>query len=124
MIVENYNSSEEDESPRALMVSLQDPWFSNIAYFLTYGDCPDGLTYKHKRDLRIRSAKYVRYDDQLYKRVINGTFLRCVDKPQQERLLQTFDNESCGGNFLFRVMTYNILRQCYYWPNMFKDDYK
>ena len=32
---------EEDNTPKVLMVSLQDPWFSNIAYFLTHGECPN-----------------------------------------------------------------------------------
>lgn len=35
-----------DIKPKVLMVSLQDPWFSNIAHFLTYGEFPSGLTYK------------------------------------------------------------------------------
>lgn len=87
------------------MVSLQDPWCLDIAYFLTYGECPNGFTYKKRRDHRIKSRKYVIYDDQLYKREIDGTFLRCVDKPQQERFLQEFHNEACGGNFSSRVTT-------------------
>lgn len=66
------------------MVSLQDPWFSNIAYFLTYDECLDGLTTKKKRDLKNKALRYVIHDDILYKKVIDGTFLRCVDKEQQK----------------------------------------
>lgn len=106
IIIENQDLSQEDEPSRALMVSLQDPWFSNIVYFLIYEDRSNGLIYKQKRDLRIKSAKYVRYDDQLYKRVIDGTFLRCVDKPQQERLLHSFHNKACGGPFF--INSYSI----------------
>lgn len=51
VIVENQNRSQEEELSRALMVSLWDPWFSNIAYVFTYRDFPDGLTYQKKRDL-------------------------------------------------------------------------
>lgn len=40
----------EEDTPKFLKVSLQDPWFSNIAYFLTYGECPNGLTTKKRRD--------------------------------------------------------------------------
>ena len=36
----------EEDTPKVLMVSLQDPWLSNIAYFLTYGECPYGLNTK------------------------------------------------------------------------------
>ena len=55
----------ERDDHRVLMVSLQDPWFSNIAYYLTYGECPDGLTAKQKRDLKNKALKYVILDDVL-----------------------------------------------------------
>lgn len=62
------------------MVSLQDPRFSNIAYFLTYGECLEGLNAKQKRDLKKKALRYVIHDDILYKKAIDGTFMRCVDK--------------------------------------------
>jgi hypothetical protein len=81
------------------------------------------LTCKKRRDLKIKAAKYVIYDDQLYKRVVDGTFLRYVDAPQQERLLKAFHSEACGGHFSSIVTAYKILRRCYYWHDMFKDAY-
>ena len=54
------------------------------------------------------------WDGKLFKRAIDGTFLRCVDKQQQEKLLKTFHGEACGGNFSSSVTTFRILRQCYY----------
>ena len=56
------------------MVSLQDPWFSNISYFLTYGECLNGLNNKKRRDLKPKTLKHVIHDDVLYKREIDGTF--------------------------------------------------
>lgn len=91
------------------MVSLLDAWFSNITYFLTYGDCLKGLTYKKIRDLKINTARFVIYD-QLYKKVIDGIFLRCVDRPQQERFHQAFHSEACGGHFSPMDTRYNIFR--------------
>lgn len=55
----------EGDDHKVLMVSLQDPWFSNIAYYLTYGECPDGLTAKQRRDLKNKALKYVILDDVL-----------------------------------------------------------
>ena len=34
-----------------------------------------------------------------------------------------FHDEACGENFSSSVMAFKILRQCYYWPKMFKDTY-
>ena len=106
------------------MVSLQDPWFSNITYFLTYSECPNGSTTKQRRDLRTKALKYVIHDDDLYKRAIDGTFLRCVDKEHQVNLLRSFHDEACRGHFSSTVTAFKILRQFYYWSGMFKDAYK
>ena len=70
-LVEDQQSKEED-TPKVFMVSLQDPWFSNITYFLTYGECPNGLAIKKRRDLKIKALKYVIHDDVLYKREIEN----------------------------------------------------
>ena len=45
---------EEEDTRKVLMVSLQDPWFSNFVYFLTYGEYFDGLSAKKMRDLKKR----------------------------------------------------------------------
>jgi hypothetical protein len=55
----------KDCTPIVLMLSLQEPWLSNIAYFITYGECLEGLTNKEKRNLKIRALKYVIHDDVL-----------------------------------------------------------
>ncbi|XP_059073727.1 uncharacterized protein LOC131874393 [Cryptomeria japonica] len=74
-------------------------------------------------NLRLKAAKYVILDNILYKKGLDGTFLRCVDKPHQEALLKTFHNEACGGHFSSIVTMYKILRNYYYWLRMFWDAY-
>ena len=116
-------SEESNEKQMVLLVGLYDLWFENISYFLTYGECLEGLNAKQRRDLKLRAAKYVIWDGKLFKKAIDGTFLRCVDKPQQEKLLKTFHDEACGGHFSSLVTAFKRLRKCYYWPRMFKDAY-
>lgn len=41
------------------VVGMQDSWFENIAYLLTYEECPEGMTARQKRDLKFKVAKYV-----------------------------------------------------------------
>ena len=71
----------------------------------------------------MKAAKYVIWDGKFFKRAIGGTFLRCVDKQQQEKLLKTFHDEAYGGHFSSSVTVSKIFRQSYYWPRMFKDAY-
>ena len=79
-----------EQPPTILLVSLTDPWFSNIAYFLKYGQCPPNLSHKERKNLRLKVAKYVISNGVLYERGIDGTFLRCVDAEQQEKLLKAY----------------------------------
>ena len=71
---------EPEEKQLVLAVGLRDTWFEDIVYFLTYGDCPEGLNERQRRDLRLRAAKFVIWDGKLFKKALDGTFLRCVDK--------------------------------------------
>lgn len=93
-------------------------------HFLTYGECPDHLTPKEKRNIRVKVARYVIVDDILYKKGLDGAFLRCVDNEQQEIFLKPFHSEACGRHYSATVTTFKIPRSCYYCPGMFKDAYR
>lgn len=107
--------------PTILFVSTIDEWYSNIAYFIIYGECPTHLTYKEKRNLNMKSANYVLWENSFYKRSLDGTFLGWIDKTQQAKLLESFHNLVCGGNFLALLTTHKILWDRYYWPTLFQD---
>ncbi|KAH9292729.1 hypothetical protein KI387_042086, partial [Taxus chinensis] len=110
-----------DSLPMVLFVATSDEWYSDITFFLTYGECPAHLTSKEKRTVKLRAARYVIWDDGLYKRGIDGIFLRCVDKPQQVKLLEIFHDSACGGHFSSSVTAHKIIRARYYWPMLFRD---
>lgn len=103
---------EEKNMPLTLFVGHRDSWFTNVSFYLTYGDCSDHLSSREKHNLRSKVVKYIIFDDILYKKGLDGTFLRCVDKPYQEALLKTFHSEACGGHFSSTVTAYKILRNC------------
>ena len=42
-LAENGSAKELDEKQLVLVVSLQDPWFKDITYLLTYGEYPQRL---------------------------------------------------------------------------------
>lgn len=47
LMEENLKEEEENKDlPLVLTVSLQDEWFSDIGYFLTYGQCSNHLSSK------------------------------------------------------------------------------
>lgn len=73
--------------------------------------------------MRLKAAKYIIFNDVLYKKGLDGTFLRCVDKSFQESLLKTFHDEAYGGLLSTTITTYKILINYYYWVGMFKNAY-
>ncbi|XP_057849101.2 uncharacterized protein LOC131060021 [Cryptomeria japonica] len=82
--------------PTVLFVNTTNEWYSSISHFLTYGDCPSYLSYRERRNVKLKVANFVIWDNCLYKN-IDGVFPRCVDKVQQVK---------------------------YYWPTLFKEKYK
>ena len=42
------SSAETKETPLVLLVNLTNPWFLDIAYFLTYGECPSNMNHKER----------------------------------------------------------------------------
>lgn len=81
------------------------------------------LTFKLKRkeDSQTQIYKIHSVGHGIYKKGINGVFLCCVAKSQQIRLLNSFHNLACGGNFSSFIISYKILQARYYWPTLFRD---
>ncbi|KAH9297087.1 hypothetical protein KI387_028769, partial [Taxus chinensis] len=44
--------------PMVLFVANNDKWYSDITFFLTYGECPTHLTSKEKRTVNLKVARY------------------------------------------------------------------
>ncbi len=123
LIAENKESLPDstEVTPSVLLVSETDPWFSNVTYFLTYGECPPNMSYKEKHNLRLKAKKYVISNGVLYKRGMDGTFLRCADKEQHKMLLKLYHSDVFGGYFSSAFTAFKILRNYFYSPGMFKD---
>ena len=61
----------------------------------------DGVLPKDKKKarlLRIKSARYTLYDDQLYKRGFSTPLLKCVDLEQGNHILQEIREGICGNH--------------------------
>lgn len=46
-------------NPQVLFVTTTDECYVDIAYYLTYGECPPHLDYKKKRTLKLKETKFV-----------------------------------------------------------------
>lgn len=116
------NEGMNQDLPKVLFVSTTNEWYSDLAYLLTYGDCPTHLSRKERRTLKLKAVNFVLWNNGLYKKGLDDNFLHYVDK-QQVRLLQSFHDLACGGHFSAPVIAHKILHARYYWPTLFKDTY-
>ena len=57
-------------------------WFYNIHKFIEERKYPNEVTSKEKYALRILARNYASHDGVLYKRMLNGTQLRCLKKDE------------------------------------------
>ncbi|XP_059070497.1 uncharacterized protein LOC131860140 [Cryptomeria japonica] len=78
-----------------------------------FNDIKDAIAHApvlEKRNIKLKAVNFVLWDTGLYKRAIDGTFVRYIDKAQQTKLLESFHDKACGGHFYTPVISHKILR--------------
>ncbi|GKU99682.1 hypothetical protein SLEP1_g12491 [Rubroshorea leprosula] len=71
--------------------------------------------------LRKKASRYTLVDGVLYKRSFSLSLLRCLNPYEAEYALWEGHESVCGSHVGARTLAYKVLRQGYYWPNMYKD---
>ncbi|KAL0456893.1 UNVERIFIED_CONTAM: hypothetical protein Slati_1028500 [Sesamum latifolium] len=95
------------------------PWTTPIVQFLREGTLPED--HKEARNVKLRSARLVLTDGDLYKRGFLSPLLKCLNPDRAEYVLRVVHEGSCGNHSGARSLAKKVLRQGYYWPTMIKD---
>ncbi|GKV31526.1 hypothetical protein SLEP1_g40206 [Rubroshorea leprosula] len=108
--------------PRVMEIST-DPdtpsWTDPILSFLRDGIVPEDRQEAMK--LRRKASRYTLVDGVLYKRSFSLPLLRCLNPYEVEYALREVHEGVCGSHVGARTLAHKVLRQGYYWPNMYKD---
>ncbi|GKV34073.1 hypothetical protein SLEP1_g42495 [Rubroshorea leprosula] len=108
--------------PRVMEIST-DPgtpsWTDSIVSFLRDGVIPEDK--QEAMRLRKKASRYTLVDGILYKRSFSLPLLRCLNPYETEYALREVHEGVCGSHIGARTLTHKVLRQGYYWPNMYKD---
>ncbi|GKV37551.1 hypothetical protein SLEP1_g45572 [Rubroshorea leprosula] len=94
-------------------------WTDPIISFLR-----DGTVSANKHEemrLRKKASRYTLVHGALYKRSFSLPLLRCLSPYEAEYALHEVHEGVCGSHISARTLAHKILRQGYYWPNMYKD---
>ncbi|GKV01387.1 hypothetical protein SLEP1_g13944 [Rubroshorea leprosula] len=99
--------------------SLSSRSTDSIISFLRNGIVPEDRQEAMK--LRKKASRYTLVDGVLYKRSFSLPLLRCLNPYETEYALREVHEGVCGSHVGARTLAHKVLRQGYYWPNMYKD---
>ena len=71
---------------------------------------PDKATSKEKYALHIVARNYASHDEVLYKRMLNGTQLRCLKKDEADEVMREIHAGVCGSHMNGIILTKKIVR--------------
>ena len=89
-------------------------WMDPIILYITTGELPEDKSKAHK--IRIQSAWFSIIDGQLYKRSLNGLYLKCLTPKQSQYVLAELHEGICGNHPRGRTLAHRAHTQGYYWP--------
>eukprot|EP00253_Pinus_taeda_P007765 PITA_07765 len=95
--------------------------FKNMIFYLKNGYAPANLSYKSKRAIRLKAKGFTIIDDVLFKKNYDSILLRCLEKPEAQKVLQELHDGRVGGHFGADTTAHKIIHAGYYWPNLFRD---
>ncbi|KAM6548883.1 hypothetical protein CsatB_020559 [Cannabis sativa] len=94
-------------------------WMTPILAYLDKGLLPDDKI--EARKLRQRAARYVIYDQSLYRRSFSQPLLKCISGEGCGYILREVHEGICGNHTGGNSLALKIMRQGYYWPTLRQD---
>nr|KYP31685.1 Pro-Pol polyprotein [Cajanus cajan] len=94
-------------------------WMADIWNYLKEGTLPKDKD--EARKVRMRLAKFIIIDDELFKRGISTPLLKCLTTSQAAYVVKEIHQEVCGMHSGARSMAARVLRAGYYWPTLKSD---
>ena len=100
------------ESVMSTQIRLEEKsWFYNIKKFIEERKYPNEANSKEKYALCVLARNYASHDGILYKRMLNGTQLRCLKK---DEVMREIHAGVCGSHMNGIILAKTIVRQGYY----------
>ena len=101
----------------------EEPWYADLANYLTHGVLPTGLDWQGKKRFIRRSREYFWDEPYLFKHGPDQVIRRCVPEVEQYEVLRFCHELQCGGHFSARTTALKVLQSGFFWVSLFKDAY-
>eukprot|EP00253_Pinus_taeda_P013134 PITA_13134 len=109
------------EEINQISVTDSESQYADLIFYLENGYAPPNLSYKSKRAIRLKAKSFTIIDDVLFKKNYDSMLLRCLEKPEAQKVLQELHDGPAGGHFGADTTTHKIIHVGYYWPTLFRD---
>ena len=111
-------SGDTDQTEEINQISIADSesQYADSIFYLKNGYAPPNLSYKNKRAIRLKAKKFTIIDDVLFRQNYDSILLRCLEKPEAQKVLQELHDGPAGGHFGADTTTHKIIHAGYYWP--------
>ena len=97
------------------------PWYHDIYQFLRYSTYPEAMTAKDKRALRQLATRFVIHGETLYRRIVDGVLLLCLDRDSADWTMREVHAGVCGPHMRGNMLAHKIMRTGYFWLTMEPD---
>ena len=94
-------------------------WMDPIAQYINTGELPNEKDKAHM--LRIQSTKFSLVNGQLFKRSLDGPYLKCLTAKQGQYVLAELHERIFGNHPGGRTLAHRAHTHGYYWPTMRSD---
>lgn len=95
--------------------------YADLIFYLKNGYAPPNLSYKNKRAIILKEFFFTIINDVIFRKNYDSILLRCLEKPEAQKVLQELHDGPAGGHFGADTTTHKIIHAGYYWPTLFKD---
>jgi len=102
-------------------MSIDSPWFADIANYLVTGKTPPYLSTREKWSIVQKSVAYSSIQGDLFYTGPDLIICKCVREEEVFDILKSAHDEPYGGHFADKWTTYKVLHSGYFCPSLFKD---
>ena len=123
------NIPEHEGSDNALQINAisimnSKSQYVDLVFYLKNGYAHFHLSYKNKRAIRLKEKNFMIIDDVLFRRNYDSILLKCLERPEAQKVLQELHDGPAGGHFGADTIAHKIIRAGYYWPTLFRDTHE
>ena len=94
-------------------------WMDLIVQYINTRELPNERDKAHK--IQIQSGRFSFFNGQLFKRSLDGPYLKCLTTKQGQYVLDQLYEGICGNHPSGRTLAHKAHTQEYYWPTMRSD---